>query len=107
MISLSSHILDTTLGQPVEGMVIELTTPKGQSAQVVTNQDGRCNQWQDIELGPGVHTLRFHTGPYLLAQHGSAFYPYVDIHFEIQPNQGHYHIPLLISPYGYSSYRGS
>ena len=107
MISLSSHILDTTLGQPAAGLRIELTTPEGKTVHAESDHDGRCNQWQDIELEAGVHTLRFHTGPYLQAKHGSAFYPFVDIHFDIQSNQGHYHTPLLISPYGFSSYRGS
>ena len=87
-ISLSSHVLDTTLGKPAANMQ-------------------RCNQWQDTDFVAGIYQLRFHTKNYLLAHHGAAFYPFVDIHFELVENGGHYHVPLLISPYGFSSYRGS
>ena len=106
-ISLSSHVLDTTLGKPAANMQLTLTTPQGQQVSASTNADGRCNQWQDVQFGAGVYQLRFHTREYLLSHHPEAFYPFVDIHFELVENGGHYHVPLLISPYGFSSYRGS
>ena len=106
-ISLSSHVLDTTLGKPAAKMCLTLTTPDGATIEAQTNEDGRCNQWQDTLFTAGVYQLRFHTKDYLLAHHPQAFYPYVDIHFELQENGGHYHVPLLISPFGFSSYRGS
>jgi 5-hydroxyisourate hydrolase len=107
MNSLSSHVLDTTLGKPAANMRLTLSTPQGQSIEAVTDADGRCNNWQDSTFHPGVYQLRFHTKAYLLAHHHKAFYPFVDIHFELEANGGHYHVPLLISPYGVSSYRGS
>lgn len=106
-ISLSSHVLDTTLGRPAANMQLSLTTPQGVVVSATTNQDGRCNDWQNTVFSAGVYQLRFFTKDYLLAHHPAAFYPYVDIHFELSENGGHYHVPLLISPYGFSSYRGS
>jgi|TARA_R110002167_G_scaffold28926_26_gene96838 5-hydroxyisourate hydrolase len=106
-ISLSSHVLDTTLGKPAANMQLTLISPQGKEISATTNNDGRCNQWQDTDFVAGIYQLRFHTKNYLLAHHGAAFYPFVDIHFELVENGGHYHVPLLISPYGFSSYRGS
>jgi 5-hydroxyisourate hydrolase len=106
-ISLSSHVLDTTLGKPAANMPLSLITPQGKMIDASTNEDGRCNQWQDIVLTAGIYQLRFHTKDYLMSHHQAAFYPFVDIHFELVENGGHYHVPLLISPYGFSSYRGS
>ena len=107
MNSLSSHVLDTTSGKPASGMKITLTTPDGHTIEAETNNDGRCNEWQNQVFTAGTYQLRFHTKAYLTAHHGSAFYPFVDVHFDIEEQGGHYHVPLLISPFGYSSYRGS
>ncbi|MEM0912345.1 MAG: hydroxyisourate hydrolase [Pseudomonadota bacterium] len=107
MISLSSHVLDTTLGKPAARMALTLTTPDGQKFEQTTNDDGRCSDFDGAEFSPGGYCLRFHCKDYLLEQHGKSFYPFVDIHFDITESSGHYHIPLLISPFGYSSYRGS
>jgi 5-hydroxyisourate hydrolase len=106
-ISLSSHVLDTTLGKPAANMKLALTTLDGQVIQTQTDGDGRCNQWQNFDFKAGEYCLRFFTKEYLLAQHNDAFYPFVDVHFELKENGGHYHVPLLISPFGFSSYRGS
>ena len=105
--SLSSHVLDTTLGKPAANMQLILTTPNGDITRAQTDADGRCNQWGELAFSAGHHQLRFVTGEYLSDRHGSAFYPFVDVHFEITQDGGHYHIPLLISPFGFSSYRGS
>lgn len=105
--SLSSHVLDTTLGCPASAMKLVLTTPSQQQVEAVTDDDGRCNDWGDITLEAGTYQLRFVTGDYLEEHHQSAFYPQVDICFNIAEDGGHYHIPLLISPFGFSSYRGS
>ena len=107
MNSLSSHVLDTTLGKPAVDLKIELTLPSGRTINAITDKDGRCNNWQGEEIKPGEYHIRFITGKYLVDIHGSGFYPYVDVTFIIAPDSGHYHIPLLISPYGFSSYRGS
>ncbi|WP_133471500.1 hydroxyisourate hydrolase [Paraglaciecola marina] len=106
-ISLSSHVLDTTLGKPAAHMQLELTTYDGKTITGTTDVDGRCKEWQDFEFAAGEYCLRFYTKDYLLAHHKEAFYPFVDVHFELVKNGGHYHVPLLISPYGFSSYRGS
>ena len=107
MNSLSSHVLDTTLGLPAANMSISLTRPDGLVINTSTDADGRCKDWNQTEFTPGIYQLRFHTKKYLLELHQKAFYPFVDIHFELEENGGHYHIPLLISPFGFSSYRGS
>ncbi len=107
MLSLSSHVLDTTTGKPAAQMALTLTCPNGDVARAETDSDGRCKQWGDISLTPGIYQLRFDTGAYLTQHHGKGLYPFVDIHFEMEASGGHYHIPLLISPYGFSSYRGS
>jgi len=107
MNSLSSHILDTTNGKPASGMKLTLTSPNGSIIDASANADGRCNEWGSNEFAAGVYCLRFHCKEYLHSQHGASFYPFVDIHFEMTENGGHYHVPLLISPYGFSSYRGS
>lgn len=107
MNSLSSHVLDTSLGKPAVGMKMTLTTPSNETVQAVTNSDGRCTDWAAVIFTPGIYSLRFETKDYLAGKHNSSFYPFVDVHFEITEGGGHYHIPLLISPFGYSSYRGS
>ncbi len=107
MPSLSSHVLDTTLGKPAAGLAITLTLPDGTCVSATTNDDGRVSQWPVDAFPAGTYQVRFHSGEYLQQQHGSAFYPFVDVHFELQADGGHYHIPLLLSPFGFSSYRGS
>jgi 5-hydroxyisourate hydrolase len=107
MNTLSSHVLDTTSGKPAAGMTLTLTIPDGNSYSGITNQDGRCNQWDTSDFSAGEYCIRFHCKDYLLSAHGQSFYPFIDINFEMTQNGGHYHIPLLISPFGYSSYRGS
>lgn len=107
MNSLSSHVLDTTNGKPARGMGITLMLPNGNTVDTSTNDDGRCNDWKDTTFTAGTYCLRFHCKEYLNNLYGNSFYPFVDIHFEISSDGGHYHVPLLISPYGFSSYRGS
>lgn len=107
MNSLSSHVLDTTSGRPVANLPITLNLPDGTTVNVKTDADGRCNSWSDTQFTPGTYHLRFHCHDYMQQTHGKSFYPFVDIHFIIEPNSGHYHVPLLISPFGFSSYRGS
>jgi 5-hydroxyisourate hydrolase len=106
-ISLSSHVLDTTLGKPAANMKLALTTTTGEVIEAQTDNDGRCNQWQDHAFIAGEYCLRFFTKEYLQTHHKDGFYPFVDVHFELIENGGHYHVPLLISPFGFSSYRGS
>ena len=107
MISLSSHVLDTTSGKPASNMKLVLTMPNGSEITGVTNTDGRFSDWGNIEFTSGTYSIRFHCKEYLLDTHGASFYPHVDISFDMTTDGGHYHVPLLISPFGFSSYRGS
>lgn len=105
--SLSCHILDTTTGLPAADVQCTLSIPS--TAQTVgtlsTNSDGRI-KWTEITLHPGVYQMRFHTAPYFEKAQRETFFPYVDIVFKVTDST-HYHIPLLLSNYGYSTYRGS
>lgn len=107
MNTLSSHVLDTTSGKPAVNMALTLTMPSGNILTGATNEDGRFKDWEIKEFEAGEYTLRFHCKDYLIATHGQSFYPFIDIHFEMTESSGHYHIPLLVSPFGFSSYKGS
>jgi 5-hydroxyisourate hydrolase len=114
---LTTHVLDTALGRPASGLAIELFRLKGTDhvhlKSVTTNSDGRCDAplLDGDSLVVGTYELVFHAGDYLRAQALSlpepAFLDIVPIRFGIADAGAHYHVPLLISPYGYSTYRGS
>ena len=114
---LTTHVLDTARGKPAAGMVIELLRIDGidhhQIKTVSTNSDGRVDAplLSGAELGSGVYELRFHAGDYLRstgeALPDPAFLDVIPIRFGIADTAAHYHVPLLISAYGYSTYRGS
>ena len=112
MSQLTTHILDTTKGKPAKDVMITLyRKEKNQWAEVVkgiTNKDGRIPDLlkKDVVLEEGIFKMRFETRDYFDKQGLATFYPYVEIVFDIS-NQEHYHIPLLLSPFGYSTYRGS
>lgn len=112
MSSLSCHILDTTHGLPANNVEVELHSfnqAPSQSdciAKGVTNGDGRY-RFEEVELPPASYTLKFLVADYCQQKFGSAFFPLVEIHFNVEDGQQHYHIPLLLSPYSYSTYRGS
>jgi 5-hydroxyisourate hydrolase len=117
MARLSTHVLDTARGTPAAGLVVELHRVHGGSreplARAVTNADGRIDAplLAGERLETGVYELLFHAGAYLrgagLRLDDPAFLDDVVIRFGIANEGGHYHVPLLISPYGYSTYRGS
>jgi 5-hydroxyisourate hydrolase len=112
MASVSMHCLDTTSGRPAAGLSATLEVARADGAfevlgRFVTNDDGRVPRADTPPLGVGVHRVTFDTGPWLDAHHGGGFWPYVPIVFRVTDPGGHYHIPLLLSPYGISSYRGS
>lgn len=103
MASLSTHVLDTSRGRPAAGIRVALETRDGAPiAEVATDDDGRVGSLAS-DLGPGDYVLRFATGGYLGA---GAFYPEVVVTFSVGADE-HYHVPLLLNPYGYSTYRGS
>jgi 5-hydroxyisourate hydrolase len=112
MSQLTTHILDTTKGKPAEGVTIILFQGGNdewtEMTRGITNSDGRIKNLlkTDDALQPGIYKMRFETKDYFDKTSTATFYPYVEIIFDIQTNE-HYHIPLLLNPFGYSTYRGS
>ena len=118
MTGLTTHVLDTTLGKPAEGLTIALFRIDGDVRTLLktlaTNADGRVDGGPMLAGGSfavGTYELLFHAGDYLRRSGASlpepAFLDLVPIRFGIADTSAHYHVPLLISPYGYSTYRGS
>mgnify|MGYP003673405079 CR=1 FL=1 len=105
---LTSHVLNLYTGKPAVGLTVELVNASGDSmATGVTDDDGRVENWSSrFELPKGSYSLRFATGAWFEAQREKTFYPSVCIEFFVS-DTNHYHVPLLLSPYGYSTYRGS
>jgi 5-hydroxyisourate hydrolase len=106
MATLSTHVLDSSTGRPAQGVHLTLTHGTTVLATAVTNADGRVTDWGTGELAPGTYLLRFGTGEWFAAQERSCFYPEVLITFTVD-DESHYHVPLLLAPYAYSTYRGS
>ncbi len=113
MSKITTHVLDVSIGRPAAGVDVVLEH-KGvddwsEVGRGITDNDGRCrdlvpDSWQ---LKPGTYQLTFNTGGYFEATHRQNFYPSVPIIFEIINAHEHHHVPLLLSPFGYSTYRGS
>ena len=105
--TLSTHVLDAVSGTPAAGVTVTLRAAGDtQLAAAVTDDDGRVQRLA-AELQAGVYRLQFDTGAYFTAHSMPAFYPEVVIAFEVTDPAAHYHVPLLLSPYAYSTYRGS
>jgi 5-hydroxyisourate hydrolase len=102
--TLSTHVLDTRLGVPAEGMSVALSRRREDGwepvFEAVTDSDGRVGDFG--RLDGGVYRLVFETGAY-----GNDFYPFVAVTFKVETTRNHLHVPLLLSPYGYTTYRGS
>jgi len=113
MSPITTHVLDTSKGRPGTGIkaMLEFLTDGGweEIGTGTTNADGRIPNLLPAEhkLAPGVYKLTFETQTYFDKQSLQAFYPYVQITFNITEKAQHYHVPLLLSPFGYSTYRGS
>ena len=107
MTGISTHVLDATLGRPAAGVAVELEDPSGQRSAAVTDDDGRVGQLASGDLPAGTYRVRFDTGAYFAATGQEGFYPEVVIAVTIDPERSHYHVPLLLAPYAYSTYRGS
>ncbi|MDR7251666.1 5-hydroxyisourate hydrolase [Nocardioides sp. BE266] len=106
MASLSTHVLDTSTGRPAAGVGITLESADGSVlAEGVTDADGRIGELA-ADLVAEDHVLRFDTGSWFAAQGTTAFYPEVVVTFAVGGDE-HYHVPLLLNPFGYSTYRGS
>ncbi len=112
MASISMHVLDTTTGRPAGGLSVRLDAELADGGfrelgRFTTNEDGRVPKSAHDFLAPGIYRATFETGPWLAAHHGGGFFPRVPIVFEVTDAAAHYHVPLLLSPYGIASYRGS
>lgn len=113
---LTTHVLDTSAGRPAAGLKIELWSldpSRAMLKSVTTNRDGRTEGalLQGSNFAAGTYELVFHAGDYLrkqgVAQAGPLFLDVIPIRFGIADTGQHYHVPLLLSPFGYSTYRGS
>ena len=110
--TVSTHVLDAVHGTPAEGMRIRLerlddarAVPIGEGT---TNSDGRCpDLTEGLEVTAGTYRLRFETGEWFARTGTPAFYPVVGLVFEVVDGSAHHHVPLLLSPFAFSTYRGS
>jgi 5-hydroxyisourate hydrolase len=114
MSAITTHILDTARGCPAKGVTVTLESKTVDGIWLyvgtgTTDSDGRCRDLLDGDetLEPGTYRLTFGTGAYYRAHGIDAFFPQVSIVFVAADAAQHYHVPLLLSPYGYSTYRGS
>ena len=111
--SISTHILDTASGKPAAGIAIELdrnTEGEWQTLNAaMTDADGRVKFLlpEDEPMLPGLYCARFATGVYYQREGQDGLYPFVEITFIVKPDERHYHIPLLLTANGYTTYRGS
>ncbi len=110
--SLSTHVLDTSTGLPAAGVSVTLAVRDGdrfvELSRGETDADGRNRTLLGARaLAVGVYRLEFDTGAYFAARGIDAFYPRAVIEFEVRDAARHHHVPLLLAPYGYSTYRGS
>jgi 5-hydroxyisourate hydrolase len=115
MSTITTHVLDTGLGVPAAGITVALESRAGDTlrwsevGRGATDADGRIRTLvpDGRTIDPGVYRLVFDTRRYFDAQGRRAFFPSVTITFEVTSRDTHYHVPLLLSPFGYSTYRGS
>jgi len=114
MSTITTHVLDTALGCPAKGISVSLerlpeSGPAKQIGAGMTDLDGRIRDLlaPGQALAAGLYRLRFQTGAYFARDGREAFYPFVEVVFLVQGTRTHYHVPLLLNPFGYSTYRGS
>jgi 5-hydroxyisourate hydrolase len=114
--TISTHVLDTSIGRPAAGIRVRLEKwerPEGNDWRIVgsgeANGDGRVPNLvpEGTSITPGEFRLTFDTRRYFAASSTATLYPSVTIVFEVAAGQTHYHVPLLLSPFGYTTYRGS
>ena len=113
MSAISTHVLDLSTGLPARGVAVRLEIHRGERwtalGDRVTDDDGRVRDFisQGARLDPGRYRLTFGTGEYFRAKGATAFHPEVVVTFEIADASRPHHVPLLLSPFGYTTYRGS
>lgn len=110
---LSSHILDINVGKPASGVKITLSRQEAPDRWVpveerTTDENGRVKDFLEEKStgNTGVYKLTYHVAPYFESQGQDSFYPFIEVVFQIKDG-AHYHVPITLSPYGYSTYRGS
>jgi len=108
--TVSTHVLDSALGRPAAGVPVRLERPGADGgellAEAVTGDDGRVGALAG-DLAPGTYRVVFGTGTYFTRTGQAGFYPEVAVSFLAADPGGHYHVPLVLSPFGYATYRGS
>lgn len=109
---ITTHVLDTALGRPAAHVPVVLELADGDGWRVIgagaTDDDGRLRTLTAAgPVAPGTYRIRFDTTAYFNANRTEGFFPLVEIQFVIKDGAAHYHVPLLLSPFGYSTYRGS
>jgi 5-hydroxyisourate hydrolase len=112
MSAITTHVLDVSRGRPAQGIPVvleRLNAPQATLlARATTDADGRVKTFTPPpSLAPGTYRLTFEVGAYFTAGGIQAFYPRVVVEFDVRDASQHYHVPLLLSPFGYSTYRGS
>ncbi|WP_102158587.1 hydroxyisourate hydrolase [Zhihengliuella halotolerans] len=108
---ITTHVLDTAAGRPAAGVAAKLEQLAGDEWTAIgdgrTDDDGRITDLSPPAVEPGTYRVTFSTGDYFAAQDTDSFFPEVVIAFRVTDADAHYHVPLLISPFAYSTYRGS
>jgi 5-hydroxyisourate hydrolase len=111
MSTVTTHVLDTARGQPAAGVAVRLERISGAGPEEIgrasTDADGRVRDIGPERLAAGTYRLVFAAAPYFAQQRTAAFFPEVAITFTVDGEGQHYHVPLLLSPFGYTTYRGS
>lgn len=106
-VTLSTHVLNLSTGMPQRGLAVSLLNEDGDFiTKGITDRSGRVSEWEDTtRLPPGIYRLRFLVGDEAsIANH---FYPYIEVVCRLSGDQAHYHLPLLLNEFGYTTYRGS
>lgn len=112
MSPITTHVLDLARGRPAAGVAVTLERSGADGAWIelgaaVTDANGRTGDLARAAVETGIHRLVFQTGAYFAAQSVAAFHPSIAVSFEIVDPAQHHHVPLLVAPFGYSTYRGS
>jgi 5-hydroxyisourate hydrolase len=108
---ITTHVLDLSAGRPGRGIAVELERADHGIWHLVgggvTDDDGRLRTLTTGSVDDGTYRIRFQVGPYFAAQQVDTFFPVVEIQFVVADGTQHFHVPLLLSPFGFSTYRGS
>jgi 5-hydroxyisourate hydrolase len=111
---ISTHVLDVSLGRPAKNIPVTLHKREANGNWLSlcvsqTGEDGRCSQLlpENETLAAGTYRLTFDTANYFIGRKMETLFPFVEIVFQVREGESEFHIPLLLSPYGYTTYRGS